>query len=363
MRREDEKYIERCFELARRGEGRVSPNPLVGCVIVRNGTIVAEGFHQRYGGPHAEVLALRKAGRKARGATLYVNLEPCSHHGKTPPCTEAIIAAGVRRVVASTKDPNPLVAGSGFAELRKTGIQVEVGVLRSAAEELNEKFVTFMKTGFPFVGVKVAQTLDGKIADAFGRSRWITGEEARTYAHRLRTQYDAILVGAGTVLHDNPRLTVRKVKGRNPLRVVLDGRLSVKTSAKVFDTRNAPTIVLTSALAVKKYPRKVGQLAMRGVEVVSVQRSSDLHPKGVLAALGEMDISSVLIEGGANTISRFIDEGLVHRVHCFVAPKILGAGLDAWKLKHGYQLTQAIQLENVKLRTMGRDLLLEGRIP
>lgn len=362
MSRDDEKYIERCFELARRGMGRVSPNPLVGCVIVRDGKLVAEGYHQRFGGPHAEVLALRKAGKKARGATLYVNLEPCSHHGKTPPCTEAIIAAGVKRVVASTKDPNPLVAGSGFEKLRKAGIQVHVGVLRNEAEELNEKFVTFMKTGFPFVGVKVAQTLDGKIADPFGRSKWITDEEARTYAHQLRTEYDAILVGAGTVQRDDPQLTVRKVQGRNPLRVVLDGRLSVKPNAKVFKTRNAQTIVLTSTLAMKKYPRKVGQLTMRGVDVLSVERNTDLDPKAVLAVLGEMNISSVLVEGGAHTISRFLEEGLVQKVHCFIAPKILGAGLEGWRLQSGRRLSQSIQLKNVRLRMVGKDLLLEGRI-
>jgi diaminohydroxyphosphoribosylaminopyrimidine deaminase/5-amino-6-(5-phosphoribosylamino)uracil reductase len=362
MSREDEKYIKRCFELARRGKGRVSPNPLVGCVIVRGGTIVSEGYHQRFGGPHAEVVALRKAGTKARGATLYVNLEPCPHHGKTPPCTEAILAAGVKRVVACMKDPNPLVTGSGFAKLRKAGIQVSVGALRREAEELNEKFVTFMKTGFPFVGVKVAQTLDGKIADVVGRSQWITGKEARTYAHQLRTEYDAILVGAGTVLRDNPRLTVRRVKGRSPLRVVLDGKLSVHPSARLFDTRVARTIVLTSVPAMKKYARKVGQLTMRGVDVLSLERSTELDPKGVLAVLGEMEVSSVLIEGGSRTISKFLEAGLVQAVHCFIAPKIFGAGLDAWRLQRGRLLSQSIQLKNLKLNTLGGDLLLEGRI-
>lgn len=362
MRSDDEKYIERCLELARQGRGRVSPNPLVGCVLVRDGRVIAEGYHQRFGGPHAEVVALRKAGDSARGATLYVNLEPCSHHGKTPPCTEAIIAAGVKRVVASIKDPNPFIAGSGFTTLRKAGIQVRVGVLRNEAAALNEKFVTFMKTGFPFVGVKVAQTLDGKIADTSGHSKWITGDEARTYVHQLRTEYDAILVGAGTVQRDNPELTVRRVQGRNPLRVVLDGRLSVKASAKVFNTRKAGTVVLTSALAMKKYPRKVGQLTMQGVDVLSVERGTDLHPEGVLAILGEMNISSVLLEGGARTISRFLEENLIHKVHCFIAPKILGVGLDGWMLQRGRRLDRAIQLKKIKLKMVGEDLLLEGRI-
>ncbi len=360
MSRDDAKYIKRCFELARKGNGRVSPNPLVGCVIVRDRRIVAEGYHQRFGGPHAEVVALRRAGTMARGSTLYVNLEPCSHYGKTPPCTEAILAAGVKRVVACMKDPNPLVAGTGFAKLRTAGVQVSVGVLRREAEELNKKFVTFMRTGLPFVGVKVAQTLDGKIADVVGRSQWITGEEARTYAHQLRSTYDAILVGAGTVLRDNPRLTVRNVNGRNPLRVVLDGKLSVDPTARLFDTRVARTIVLTSAAATKTNRRKVRQLTKRGVEVLSVQGRTELHPKEVLAVLGGLQVSSVLIEGGSRTISKFLEADLVQTVHCFIAPRIFGEGLDAWKLSQGRLLSRSIQLKNVAIRTLGRDLLVEG---
>lgn len=335
---------------------------MVGCVLVRREKVIAEEYHQRFGGPHAEALALQRAGSRARGATLYVNLEPCSHHGKTPPCVDAIIAAGVERVVAASKDPNPLVAGSGFRKLKKAGVDVRVGVLRQEAEELNEKFFSFMKTGLPFVGIKIAQTLDGRIADAWGTSKWITSEDARKYSNKLRTQYDAVLVGARTVVRDNPQLTVRRTKGRNPIRIVVDGRLSVKPSSIVFRTRAARTLILTSASAMKRQPAKVQDLSRRGVEVIPVQNNVLLRPREILSTLARLNISSVLIEGGSRTIGPFVEAALVQKIHCFIAPKVLGAGLNSLALDHPRPLSQSIQITNPVVARIGSDLFIEGRI-
>ncbi len=358
----DRKHIERCLQLARKGQRRVSPNPMVGCVIVRNGNVVAEGYHQKFGGSHAEASALKRAGSKARGATLYVNLEPCSHHGKTPPCVDAIVAAGVKRVVASSKDPNPVVSGSGFRELKRAGVHVRVGELQREAEELNEKFFTFMKTGLPFVGVKVAQTLDGRIADAWGASKWITGEKARKHSHKLRTEYDAVLVGARTVLRDDPRLTVRWVKGRNPVRIVVDGKLSVRPSARVFRTNEARTLLLTSTQAMRKQPVKVQRLSRRGVEIIPVQNTFRLRPKEILTTLARLNISSVLMEGGSRTIAPFVEAALVQKIHCFVAPKVLGAGLNSLALNRPVSLSKSVRVTDLVVARVGIDLLIEGRI-
>ena len=357
----DQTYMRRCLELAVKGAGWVSPNPMVGCVLVKNGKIIAEGYHRTFGGEHAERMALRKAGKNARGATLYINLEPCAHHGKTPPCTEAIISAGIRSVVIASQDPNPWVVGGGSRILRRAGIRVRSGVLETVARQVNEKFFTFVTTGFPFVGVKIAQTLDGKIADAWGKSQWITGEAARTHGHALRAEYDAILIGATTVARDNPQLTVRLVKGRNPLRVVVDGKLSVSVKANVFNGRTARTIVFTSARAMKNNPRKAQQLASKGIELIALQNSFSLEPRQILDMLARLRISSVLIEGGPETIKRFMDARLVDKVHCFIAPKVVGGGASGWKLSAPLQLAKSTPLIIQNVTTHGNDVLVEGR--
>lgn len=356
----NERYLLRCMELASKGVGFVSPNPMVGSVIVRNGRIVGEGYHARFGGPHAEIEALRIAGRKARGATLYVNLEPCSHHGKTPPCVDAIIDAGIKKVVVSSADPNPLVAGRGVRRLRRSGIQVCTGELRNESERLNERFFTFMKTRLPFVGIKAAQTLDGRVTDFRGASKWITSEAARKESHRLRSSYDAILVGSNTASHDNPQLTVRRVKGRNPLRVVLDPRLRLNPSAALFDTRRAGTLVFTSARTMSMRKSAVAKLSHRGVYILGLDKGSPFDLRLILRTLAALGVSSVLVEGGPFTTGEFVQQKLANRLHWFVAPKLLGEGLHALTLKYPLSLKSSIALRDVTLRTIGPDFLIEG---
>jgi diaminohydroxyphosphoribosylaminopyrimidine deaminase/5-amino-6-(5-phosphoribosylamino)uracil reductase len=352
--------MERCLGLARKGAGNVSPNPMVGCVIVRNGKIVGEGFHGKFGGPHAEIIALAHAGNKTKGATLYVNLEPCTHFGKTPPCTDAIIQSGISQVVIALKDTNPLVSGKGIRRLRAAGIQVKVGLLQKEAELLNEKFLKFMKTGMPYVGIKLAQTLDGRIADIAGKSKWITSETARREVHRLRTEYDAVLVGANTVLRDNPELTVRFVKGRHPLRIVVDGRLSLPASRAIFNTSAAPTWLLTSIKAINLNPLKVKKLVSQGVRVLSVSAGYILSAESILRTLAAEGVSSVLIEGGADTVDGFVNRFLADKLYVFSAPKILGGGLSGFCFKTPRILSKPIKLMMTKVSLVGKDVLVEA---
>ncbi|MCD6129075.1 bifunctional diaminohydroxyphosphoribosylaminopyrimidine deaminase/5-amino-6-(5-phosphoribosylamino)uracil reductase RibD, partial [Candidatus Bipolaricaulota bacterium] len=258
-----EEYMRRALELARLGEGYTRPNPLVGAVVVKDGEVIAEGYHARYGGPHAEMVALSRAGERARGADLYVNLEPCVHWGKTPPCVDRIIAAGIRRVILAARDPNPLVNGKGVDKLRSAGIEVVEGVLREEAEKLNEIFFHWVKTQRPFVALKLAMSLDGKIASRTGKSRWITGEEARKKVHELRRRYAAVLVGVNTVLTDDPQLTVREVEGPQPLRIVLDSRGRIPLSAKVL-SGEAPTLIATTQAMPEEIEHKLRE---KGAEV------------------------------------------------------------------------------------------------
>jgi diaminohydroxyphosphoribosylaminopyrimidine deaminase/5-amino-6-(5-phosphoribosylamino)uracil reductase len=361
MNSTDRKYLKRSLELAGKGKGWVSPNPLVGCVIVKNGRVVGEGYHRRFGGPHAEVEALRRAGSRARGGVLYVNLEPCAHHGKTPPCTDAIIAAGIRRVVACSIDPNRLVAGKGFKALRRAGITVKAGALASEAERLNEKFFFFMKHRIPFVGLKLAQTLDGRSADAGGVSKWITTVDARAVGHGIRSEYDAILVGANTVKKDNPRLTVRLAGGRNPARIILDPGLSTNPTARVFQTKAAETIVLTSAAAMTRRPGITRTLTRKRVRILGLDDSDSFDLRIVLRILAALGVSSVLVEGGPATASRFLEEKLVQRVHWFVAPKLLGAGAPSFARSQPLPLSRCIDLKDCAISSIGDDILIEGR--
>ncbi len=354
-------YLRRCLELARRGLGAVSPNPMVGCVIVRDGKIVGEGFHRKFGGAHAEIEALRHAGVRADGADLYVNLEPCSHYGKTPPCVDAIIRAGIKRVFVAMKDPNPIVAGKGIRKLRQIGIEVHVGLLSKEAARFNEKFVWYMKTGKPYVALKVAQTLDGYVADSKGRSRWITSINSRKEAHRLRREYDAVLVGAGTVHKDNPQLTVRHVKGNNPVRIVLDGHLRCDPRARVFAVSKARTVVLTSSRALRKQPARASALARQGVEVYGIGEDATISVPQILKVIGRLNISSLLVEGGPTTAGMFLAAGEVQRVYLFLAGKILGGGLKSFPLGSPRPILRPIKIKTIALQQLGSDLLLEGR--
>jgi diaminohydroxyphosphoribosylaminopyrimidine deaminase / 5-amino-6-(5-phosphoribosylamino)uracil reductase len=362
MKSTDERiFMERCLRLARKGAGYVNPNPMVGCVIVRHGEIVGEGFHKIFGGPHAEVFALKHAGKKAKGAVLYVSLEPCAHLGKTPPCTEAIIHSGIARVVLATKDPNPLVRGKGIEQLRAAGMSVKVGLCQKEAELQNEKFFKFMKSGLPFVGIKLAQTLDGRIADAAGKSKWITSLTARRSVHQLRAEFDSVLVGANTVSLDNPELTVRLVKGRNPVRIVVDGQLSLPVSRAIFNTASAPTWLLTSTGAVKNNLRKVQKLVLQGVRVLPISSASSINSALILRTLAAEGISSVLIEGGAATIDRFVNHSFVDKLYLFIAPKLLGGGLNGISFQTPRSLRRSINLAVVELSNAGDDVFLEAK--
>lgn len=355
----DVEFMKRCLELAQKGALWVTPNPMVGCVIVKNGKIIAEAYHRRFGGPHAEVRALLKAGEVARGATMYVSLEPCSHFGKTPPCVDAIIRARIARVVAASRDPNPLVAGRGFRKLRDAGILVESGILAAEAQRVNERFFFWMRTGLPFVGLKLAQTLDGKIADVRGKSRWITGKPARREAHRLRAQYHAVLIGARTALLDDPQLTVRHVNGRNPVRVVVDGQLNVTARLKIF-REGGQTIVVTTQRATRAKPKLVEQLRQGGAMIVALPGGNRIHPERILYALAQEGISSVLIEGGSDVVSQFLQNGYWNKLHLFIAPKILGEGISFFASGTRATLDTALDVKVTDVRFVPPDILLEG---
>lgn len=352
-----------CLMLAERGAGYVSPNPLVGAVVVKNGKVVGRGYHRRFGGPHAEVYALRHAGKKSRGGTLYVNLEPCCHYGKTPPCTELIIHSGIKRVVLGMRDPNPLVDGKGIRILRSKGIKVDVGVLEAECRKLNEIFVKYVTTGLPFVSLKIAQTLDGKIADVEGRSQWITNEHSRTVVHELRTRYDAVLIGANTVKRDNPYLTVRLTKGRNPLRIVLDGGLTISPKSAVFsDKLRKRTILITSEKSIADNASLLHQLLRKGVRIIALVRKKDnlLDIVTMLRILALENISSVLVEGGAKTFGQFVRAGLVDKYIIFVAPKAFGKGLSAYDYFPPMGMDQQSPIRVVSSWNLHGDIMIEA---
>jgi len=349
-----------------KGRGRTHPNPCVGAVIVRAGHVVGRGFHRRAGLPHAEVEAIRQAGRAARGADLYVTLEPCAHTGRTPPCTEAILQAGVRRVFVGAVDPNPLVHGRGIAKLRRAGAEVAVDVLRVECEQAHRAFFRHVTTGRPLVVLKAAATADGKIATATGDSRWVTGETARELVHRWRDEFDAVLAGAGTVAKDDPLLTTRlarpAVPGREPrtaLRVILDGRGRPGPDAKVFDTSAGPVLLATADAA----SARVRAIAACGVEIVSLPAGeAGVDVAALLDELGRRGITSVLVEGGAAVFGALLRAGLADEVRLFVAPKLAGAEGLSWAGALGIgAMADAMRLEDVRLEMVGEDLLIRAR--
>ena len=357
----DEQMMARAISLARNGLGRTSPNPLVGAVIVRDGRIVAEGWHRKAGTPHAEIHALNMAGELARGATVYVSLEPCAHYGRTGPCARALVEAGVSRVVVAMMDPNPKVAGKGIAILQEAGIEVTTGVLEQEARQLNEVFLKWMTTGLPFVALKTAMTLDGKIATAAGQSQWITNEASRYETHRLRDIYDGILVGINTALADNPSLTTRlkEYQGRNPVRIVVDSRARLPLTAKLVTDGAARTIVAVTEQAPAE---RVEALRSAGVEIIVAGSSNHVDMQSLMEQLGAMKISSVLVEGGGSVNFSLLQAGLVDRVYAFIAPKLVG-GRDALTPVEGegfQELDRAVELENIQLRQLGSDVLLTG---
>ena len=362
---EDNVFMERALELAAMALGRTNPNPMVGAVIVKNGHIVGEGYHHQAGTPHAEVHALNEAGGQAVGSTLYVTLEPCSHFGRTAPCADAVIKSGIKRTVIATLDPNPQVAGRGMERLREAGIEVEVGVLKQAASRLNEVFFKYIQTGLPFVALKTAMTLDGKIAAYSGDSKWITGNDARNYVHKLRNIYDAILVGIGTVLKDDPMLNTRLEAEniRNPVRIIIDGHLGLPLESNICKTANQQrSMVFCSDRADSA---KMLQLESLGIEIYGLNCDPDLIPlEEVVAIVGKMGICSLLIEGGGQINAYLLAHRLIDKVYWFVAPKIIG-GLMAPSPIGGEgieHMKDALTLTSVDLMRFTDDILITGYI-
>lgn len=361
----DIRYMTRALQLAARGRGRTSPNPMVGAVVVAGGRIVGEGFHRKAGAPHAEVIALQAAGPRAKGGTLYINLEPCSHTGKrTPPCVPAVLAAGVRRVVVAMRDPNPRVNGEGLRQLKRAGLNVSVGCLEQQAERLNDSYVHRMRTGRPLVVLKMAMTLDGKTATAAGESKWITGPQARRHAHHLRSQADAIMVGVNTVLTDDPQLTVRlgRPVARQPLRVIMDSRLRTPPTAKVLSRRlRKGTVIATTHMAP---PAQLARLRKRGISILALPGTRQVSLRACLKHLGRMGINLLLIEGGSELAASALQSGVVDRLRLYIAPRLLG-GNDAKGLFGGScpsQLARALSVSGLSVKKIGPDFMLEGTI-
>ena len=361
----DLKWMDLALELAERGRLTVSPNPMVGAVVVRGGRIAGTGFHHHAGGPHAEVSALAEAGERAAGADLYVTLEPCAHLGRTPACTDAILAARIRRLVAAAGDPNPLVAGRGFSALRRGGIRVLAATPDQSrrAQVQNERFLVWIKERRPFVLAKWAGSLDGRIASSGGKSRWITGSEARQRALLLREEFDSVLVGAGTVLADNPRLTRRLGKNRiTPhRRIVLDGRLRVPENARLF--RDPEGVILVTARPPGS--RSVRRLVSRGVAVWSLagRRPGRVSIPVLLGKLAREGITSLLVEGGSRTLWEFFRAKRVDRVAVFLAPRVLGGGRAPGGVGgDGFSLASTPWLEDLEVQTLGQDFLITGRV-
>lgn len=357
---QDEHYMRLALELAKKGMGYTSPNPMVGAIVVKDGHIIGQGWHQKAGTPHAEIHALQAAGTMATGGTLYVTLEPCCHQGRTGPCTDAIIAANISRVVFAMTDPNPCVAGCGARLLRQASIDISEGVLACDAAKLNEAFITHIATGFPFTTIKMAMTLDGKIATADGQSQWITGEAARHRVHKLRSQYDAVLVGIGTVLADDPQLTVRHVTGRNPIRVVVDSHAQTPLHAQLVTDKAAHTII---AVGQDVPIDRITNLVTSGVEVVQVPPYLDgLDLRYLFRYLAKKGLSSILVEGGATLNASIVHLNLADSVVWFIAPKLVGGTTAPGPIggRGVATLDQAAELEDITTELVGNDVMLTG---
>lgn len=356
----DEKYMKKAIKLAKLGEGKVAPNPLVGCVIVKNDKIIGKGYHEKYGELHAERNALNNCSESPKGATLYVNLEPCCHQGKTPPCTEAIIEAKIAKVVIGTLDCNPVVAGKGVAKLQEAGIEVIVGVLEDKCKKLNEIFFHYISTRQPFVALKYAMTLDGKIATYIGDSKWITNEKSREHVHKLRNKYSAIMVGVNTVIADDPMLNCRIDGGVDPIRVICDSNLRIPIESKIVQTaKDIRTIVVTT----RSEDSKVELLLNNKVEVL-ITSGKTVSLKEVLNYLAQSSVDSVLVEGGGTLQSSFIREKLVDKVYAYISPKIVGGERPFSPVsgKGIEKMNDALKLKDYKITQIENDILITGNV-
>ena len=358
---QDEFFMREALRIASNAKGRTSPNPMVGAVVVKNGRIVAEGWHRKAGTPHAEIHALKMAGDLAKGATVYVTLEPCSHYGRTGPCAKALVEASVARVVVAMKDPNPKVAGNGIRILEEAGIEVKCGVLEAEAVKLNEVFLKWISTRRPFVAMKTAMSLDGKIATCTGESQWITNSSSRRRVHELRDIYDAILVGINTVLKDDPSLTTRleAYDGRNPVRVVLDSSCRIPFDSKLVSDEKSPLIV---AVTEEAPCDRVNALRAKGVRIISCGNGPRVDIDILLSELGRMNITSLFVEGGGQVNNAFLKAGAVDRVYAFIAPMLIG-GQNALTPVEGdgfARLSDAVRLKEIETELLDDDIFVTG---
>ncbi|HMN49215.1 MAG TPA: bifunctional diaminohydroxyphosphoribosylaminopyrimidine deaminase/5-amino-6-(5-phosphoribosylamino)uracil reductase RibD [Ignavibacteriaceae bacterium] len=357
----DESYIQLTIEIAKKGEGSVSPNPLVGCVITKENRIIGAGYHQKFGEEHAEINAINSATESLEGATLYVNLEPCSHQGKTPPCVDRIIEEKIKRVVIGTLDVNPLVSGNGVRKLKRAGIDVKVGVLEKECLELNKFFFKNIVKKIPYITLKAAQTLDGMIADKNHFSEWISSEASRKYVHTLRSKYDAVLIGANTAKIDDPKLTVRMVEGRNPYRIVLDSGLKLNPDLKLFRLNDDKKTILVTTTENQSKKNKIQKFEKHKVDLIFVKKNknSRIDLLSLLKKLSKRGISSLLVEGGSKTFSSFIKQDLFDDIFLFVTPKILGDGIKTFSELSYKNLKSAMKLRIIKSDLIGDDILLK----
>ena len=359
----ESEYMRHAIALAKNGEGRTNPNPLVGAVLVKNNEIIGEGFHQKYGGLHAEREALKNCeenGNSAEGATLYVTLEPCCHFGKQPPCTQAIVKSGIRRVVVGSRDPNPLVHGKGNSFLREQGIEVTEDFLKDECDALNPIFFHYISTRTPYVALKYAMTADGKTASKTGKSKWITGEKSRLFVHQLRNRYSCILAGIGTVLSDNPLLTSRIPGGRNPVRIICDSKLRIPLDCNIVQTaKEIPTII-----ACCQENEKKSALEKSGCEVLCLPGKTGVDLKKLTKTLGKRSLDSVLIEGGSEIHYSALEAGIVQHIYAFTAPKIFGGKAKTPVEGEGIELPEnCFQLELERIEKIGDDILAEYNVP
>ena len=358
MTGKQEEYMREAFRLAKKGEGMVSPNPLVGAVLVRGGKVIGRGAHRRFGGPHAEVECIKRARGTVAGSTLYVNLEPCSHHGKTPPCADLIIRSGIREVVVATPDPNPRVSGRGIRRLRAAGVNVKVGVLAEEARLLNRAFFRHITRRRPYVHLKIAQTLDGMIAARSGKQTWISSRESRALVHRWRAGYDAVLVGVGTVIADDPKLTVRLHRGRHPATIVMDGALEIPEGAALFDA-DRKVFVVVSKKALARKNAKAKRLERLGITLVAIGGSPyALNLRQALKSLYQLGIGSTLVEGGREVFSQFLRRGPVDELSIFIAPTVMGHGVPAVTNHVGTR--SSVRFSRWSAMPVGRDILIQA---
>ena len=357
----DESYIRLAIEIAKKGAGKVSPNPMVGVVIVKNERILGAGFHEKFGSKHAEINAIEKVKENIEGATLFTNLEPCSHYGKTPPCVDRIISEKIKRIVIGTLDMNPLVSGKGVKKLKSAGIDVKVGVLENECIELNKFFFKYVTKKLPYVSLKAAQTIDGKIADKSGESSWISSLQSRKYVHSLRAKYDAVLVGKGTVEKDDPKLTVRLVEGRNPKRVILDANLDIKLSHRIFTKNNDRNLIVITSKKNAGKKRKINKLNSLGALVLFAKEESGekVDLKSALRELYKIGIASVLVEGGSEVFTSFVKENLFDDMLMFISPRILGCGVPLIGNLGIKNLQKSVKAKIGNVEKIGDDILLE----